>query len=529
MAEKSMEEKQVTLDSETTTNSNFDSFSEDISVELLGLKGVIQFNKEPIRKQSLDKKQQLSSFSTDTGVQLKIEARSRSNSECNSNSSSDDSSIDGNDFPIKIIDFPEDKLLNEEKEEKKEKDLEKDITDDLTKSFKHVTFSQETKKEKKKNKLSKAITYEGYIFKYNTEDETRKLIWLVLLDQNIYYYSDEKKEEFTGFHHISGCFVKENGKAVINNETYYSFSIIFSNKTRTFYSKDKNNSQEWSKQIRQSIGYQNFFDFYQIVGDIGKGSFGVVKLGRNSITKDKVAIKIIDKKKLNSKELEQVQREIAIMKSIKHPNTISLIDHFENSEYFFIIMEYIKYGSLKEFVKANKKLSEEVCANIIFQITSGLKYLNEFGIIHRDLKPDNILIDLGDYDIQVKIADFGLSKIISPEEKATEGFGTIIFMAPEVLLKKPYNNSVDIWSLGVMTYYLMTRTYPFFDEKLNQKVIAGKIIHRTVMFPEPKWKSMSNEIKDFITSCLEKDCKKRINIDQILSNKWILKRIYTEK
>jgi len=356
-----------------------------------------------------------------------------------------------------------------------------------------------------------------------------QLIWLVLLDQNIYYYSDEKKEEFTGFHHISGCFVKENGKAVINNETYYSFSIIFSNKTRTFYSKDKNNSQEWSKQIRQSIGYQNFFDFYQIIGDIGKGSFGVVKLGRNSITKDKVAIKIIDKKKLNSKELEQVQREIAIMKSIKHPNTISLIDHFENSEYFFIIMEYIKYGSLKEFVKANKKLSEEVCANIIFQITSGLKYLNEFGIIHRDLKPDNILIDLGDYDIQVKIADFGLSKIISPEEKATEGFGTIIFMAPEVLLKKPYNNSVDIWSLGVMTYYLMTRTYPFFDEKLNQKVIAGKIIHRTVMFPEPKWKSMSNEIKDFITSCLEKDCKKRINIDQILSNKWILKRIYTEK
>jgi len=75
----------------------------------------------------------------------------------------------------------------------------------------------------------------------------------------------------------------------------------------------------------------------------------------------------------------------------------------------------------------------------------------------------------------------------------------------------------------------MTRTYPFFDEKLNQKVIAGKIIHRTVMFPEPKWKSMSNEIKVFIASCLEKDWKNRLNINQILSNSWILERLYSQK
>ena len=544
-----------------STLRKYDSFTEETSVEMSGYKGMVRFKNEILNEKLIfakeERENELKAELNDGNFNVvftnrKISKKSSSFSQkakqlsidevkfetfedikyfkqikdvsLNSNSSS---SCSNKSFKIEsdIIDFP----LTEKKRENEINNEEDKEENEYVKVIRKISDTIEFDEKLKQKSFEKNILFQGKVVRYLKEYDKVYSIWLVLLDQNIYYYSDEKKSEFTGFHHISGCFIKENGKTVMKNETYYSFSIIFSNKTRIYYAKDKNNAREWTDQLRQSLGYQNFFDFYQIIDHIGKGSFGVVKLGRNSITKDKVAIKIIDKKKLNSKEFEQVQREIAIMKSINHPNIISLIDHFENSEYFFIVMEYIKYGSLKDFVRTNVKLSEEVCANIIFQIANGLKYLNEFGIIHRDIKPDNILIYSCDFDIQVKIADFGLSKIISPEEKATEGFGTIVFIAPEVLLRKPYNNSVDIWSLGVMTYYLMTRTYPFLDEKLNEKVIVDKIIHSLVIFPDSRWKSKSNEIKDFISSCLEKDCKNRITIDQILNNKWILERLCSKK
>ena len=253
-------------------------------------------------------------------------------------------------------------------------------------------------------------------------------------------------------------------------------------------------------------------------------SLGDVKLGQNTKTKEKVAIKIIDKKRLKVDDLELVEREIAIMKSINHPNTISFVDHFENSEYFFIVMEYVN-ESLNDYIKTRNKLTEHSYAKIIYQVASGLKYLHEFGIIHRDIKPDNILMDSSDVEVKAKIADFGLSKILSPRENTSEGFGTIVFIAPEILLRKPYNNSVDIWSLGVMTYFIVTKTYPFYDENLEAKVIASKIIHKSVKFRESEWKSKSKEVIEFIKLCLEKDFINRINIDQVLSHKWLDKRL----
>ena len=533
MVENQIEEKQLKQENSTGKRSRFDSFSEENSPEFSGLKGMLRFsNKNSQDKQSLIfDNDYINSFSNyriyKTAKQLNSNStpfpkKNKSDSIIISNriSSSVESSTEelDDDSLNKFIDFPEEKndIIDED-------DLE--VKDEgFIKSIKKLSDDIIDKKGKimKKFLIEKDIVFQGNIFMY--KNEGMYSFWLVLMDQNIYYYSDEKKEDLTEFHHISGCFIRENGKTVKKNETYYSFSIIFSNKTRTYFTKDRDNAKEWSKQLRQSIGYLNFFDFYQIIDDIGKGSFGDVKLGQNTKTKEKVAIKIIDKKRLKVDDLELVEREIAIMKSINHPNTISFVDHFENSEYFFIVMEYVN-ESLNDYIKTRNKLTEHSYAKIIYQVASGLKYLHEFGIIHRDIKPDNILMDSSDVEVKAKIADFGLSKILSPRENTSEGFGTIVFIAPEILLRKPYNNSVDIWSLGVMTYFIVTKTYPFYDENLEAKVIASKIIHKSVKFRESEWKSKSKEVIEFIKLCLEKDFINRINIDQVLSHKWLDKRL----
>jgi len=234
-------------------------------------------------------------------------------------------------------------------------------------------------------------------------------------------------------------------------------------------------------------------------------------------------VKIIDKTLFTEDELDQIRRGYDNMKTLNHPNIIKLIDIFENSKFIFVVMEYAVFESLNNFILAEESLclSEEISAKIIYQVVNGLKYLSEYGIIHRDLKPENILVDAIDSDILIKISGFELSKILSPQETTTEGFGSMVFVAPEVLLSIPYRGSVDIWSLGVMTYFIVTGTYPFYDLTHNESIISNQILYEQVKFQGQKWKEKSNEIEDFISLCLIKDKDKRINIDQVLNHKWI--------
>jgi len=503
---------------------NYDSFSESITAELSGLKGVRKI--PPKRKKLLnagdnicngsdnidknyhnfeEKKptKKTSSFTptkTKSNKRLVEETNTKLNEidKLNYNSSSTDSDT-------QIIFFPD------ENENDQFPGFNIDINNqNLDKSVIKKTIDF----------LNKKIIFEGSILIYKTTEELKLTIWLVLIDQNIYYFTDESKSSFTGFHHLANCFIKENGKEIIQGETYYTFSIIFPNKTRAYHTKDRENAKQWTQKLRATIGYQNLFDNYEIIDELGKGQFGEVKLGVDTKTNEKIAVKIINKKKMKEKEIELVQREIDIMKLSKHPNIITFIDHFENSEYIFIVMEYLRYGTLQEYIKKTKNISEEICSNIIFQIAIALKYLHDFGIIHRDIKPDNIMISTNynkEKDFKIKITDFGLSKILSPLETTTEGYGTLIFVAPEILTRSPYNRSIDIWSLGIVTYFLTSHMYPF----SNQKNLIEKIINEKLKFPKEHWDKKSPELIDFIEKCLEKDQNKRVTIDKLLSHIWI--------
>ncbi len=389
--------------------------------------------------------------------------------------------------------------------------------------------SEEDNPEIKNNKMNdfpdSEIIYQDWIYKLSESLKIKKY-WLVLTGKDIYYYKTEKKEELLGMHNLSGCFVKENGEKKINDEKMFCFCIQFSSKARNYYSNSKECASRWINSLKESIGYKSFFDFYEMLDDIGEGKFGIVKLGMHKKSKEKVAIKIIKKETMNTTDIELVKSEIDIMKLSRHPNIVRLLDHFENADYIFIIMEYLTGGDLEDYLnKINFRVTENRAAHLMYQLASGIRYLHEFGILHRDLKPENIMLsDTTDKGL-IKIMDFGLSKIMGPLEKVADGFGTLSFVAPEVLIRQPYNKQIDIWSLGVILYYMLSGTLPFDDENDNEEIIAKMTVFTEVQFPEEKWDKRSEDVIDLIKECLIKDPEKRLKIDDFFQHPWIKSQI----
>ena len=162
-------------------------------------------------------------------------------------------------------------------------------------------------------------------------------------------------------------------------------------------------------------------------------------------------------------------------------------------------------------------------------MSSALFYLNAFGIIHRDIKPENILLTRNSSNYDIKIIDFGLGIILGPEEKSEQPFGTISFVAPEVLLGNGYDKSVDIWCIGVLAYLLLVGRLPFDHPDDDENEIARQTINDPVPFVEEKWKNISDEAKSFVNKCLQKDPADRIKITELLEHDWIKKYISKEQ
>ena len=373
----------------------------------------------------------------------------------------------------------------------------------------------------------KNICYENWVYKL-TENKKLKKFYLALINKDIYYYKDKEKKNFLGMHNLSGCFIQEGGeneKILIEGKNFYIFEIFFNNKskTRKYYTPDLEICKNFVKKIKEAIGYMKFGDYYELKEVIGKGKFGVVNLGIHRKTQQQVAVKIINKdsiKTLEDKELVRI--EIGILKLCHHPNVVRLLDHLENEDYIFIVMEYIEGGTLGQYLKKkNFNFSERQASSIMSQIASGVKYLHRYGIVHRDLKPDNIMItQQNDFGV-IKIMDFGLSKIVSTQEKMVDGYGTLSYVAPEVLLRTPYNKEVDIWSMGVILYYMLCGHLPFKGNK--EVIIAEKIVNDDLEFDDDEWEIRSKKVRELIASCLKKEPEERITIDEFLNHPWFKK------
>jgi len=373
----------------------------------------------------------------------------------------------------------------------------------------------------------KNIHYENWIYKISEDKKIRKF-YLVLVNKDIYYYKSENKNDFVGMHNLSGCFVQESSEKKIYDGIEYScFEIVCKNKSkiRKYWASSSKIAKTFVEKIKKAIGYVKFLDLYEMKEVIGKGKFGVVNLGIHKKTGQQVAIKILNKENIKTNEdKELVKIEIGILKLCHHPNIVRLLDHLENTDYIYIVTEYIEGGTLGNYIKKKKfNFSERQATNIMSQIASGVKYLHQYGIVHRDLKPDNIMItQQNEYGV-IKIMDFGLSKIVSPNEKMVDGYGTLSYVAPEVLLRTPYNKEVDIWSMGVILFYMLSGRLPFRGSK--EQEVAQKIVYDTLEFDEDDWETRTNKVQDLITCCLEKNAKDRITIDQFINHPWFKKNM----
>jgi len=283
----------------------------------------------------------------------------------------------------------------------------------------------------------------------------------------------------------------------------------------------ENVKEKWKKSINQAIKLSKITDFYEIKNIIGKGKYGQVRLGIHIVSKNKVAIKIITKSLLNENDCESVKSELAILVQCHHPNIIQMIDFFENEEFFYFVFEYLEGGTLLSYLEKRKfKIPEKRIIHIIHSISTAIYYCHKLGIIHRDLKPENCFLVDKTEDSDVKIVDFGLATMLCPSEKSLESFGTLTYVAPEILLQTPYNTKVDIWSLGVLSYLIMIGELPF--EGGEETELALNIAFNDPNFKHQRWKEYSKEAKKIVKSLLIKDPKQRPKIEEVLRHPFLL-------
>jgi calcium/calmodulin-dependent protein kinase I len=215
-----------------------------------------------------------------------------------------------------------------------------------------------------------------------------------------------------------------------------------------------------------------------------------------------------------------IETEVCILKRIRHPNIIQLFEMYEMENKIYLVMELITGGELFDEIVGRGTFHERDAAKVVQKILKAIEYLHMMGIVHRDLKPENLLLSDRSKNPEVKISDFGLSKIFNETQLMRTACGTPGYVAPEVLKRQGYGNEVDMWSLGVITYILLCGYPPFFDQ--NNTELFKKIMSGRFQFDRPWWDNISDKAKDFIKKLLVLDPSQRWSASQALRHPFIV-------
>ena len=285
--------------------------------------------------------------------------------------------------------------------------------------------------------------------------------------------------------------------------------------------KNNNNNLEINTRLIINCNNKNPKDQYKIIKKLGKGAYGTVWKVRNINTGLFRAMKRITKMRNNMNKINEILNEIEILKNLDHPNIVKIFEFFIEADGYYIITEYCHGGELFQAIKLKGFFSEDMAANIMFQIFNAMNYChNTNKVIHRDLKPENIMIESIDPETgyyNIKIIDFGTAKIRQSDKSENKVLGSCYYIAPEVLNKK-YNEKCDIWSCGVILYILLSGNVPFNgrdEREITQKIKLGKFDLNRKPFD-----NISEEAKDLIKQCLEMNVNKRINAKEAMEHPW---------
>ncbi|XP_076097810.1 MAP/microtubule affinity-regulating kinase 3-like isoform X4 [Mytilus galloprovincialis] len=251
---------------------------------------------------------------------------------------------------------------------------------------------------------------------------------------------------------------------------------------------------------------------YRLIKTIGKGNFAKVKLAKHVPTGREVAIKIIDKTQLNPSSLQKLFREVRIMKMLDHPNIVKLFEVIQTEKTLYLVMEYASGGEVFDYLVAHGRMKEKEARAKFRQIVSAVQYCHQKHIVHRDLKAENLLLD---GDMNIKIADFGFSNEFVPGNKLDTFCGSPPYAAPELFQGKKYDGpEVDVWSLGVILYTLVSGSLPFDGQnlkELRERVLRGK--YRIPFY-------MSTDCENLLKKFLVLNPTKRASLENIMKDRW---------
>jgi calcium/calmodulin-dependent protein kinase I len=322
---------------------------------------------------------------------------------------------------------------------------------------------------------------------------------------------------------------------------FHAYSYVFSrlslgdhhrHEKRVLYCRSEEERDKWVSALQHAAHVVPIEDDYVIGKELGRGRFSIVCECVHKVTKVHCAVKIIDKSTIEPEEKSLLRTEIAVLKLVNHPNIIRLEGLYESKQYIYIVMEMLKGasdsfflvpslismysffgcllllflligGELFERIVGRPRFSELEAAKLLRPLLEAVAYLHDLGIVHRDLKPENILC--GEELEDLKIADFGLSKMILPKEKMDSACGTLSYVAPEVLTMQGYGKEADLWSVGVILFLLLCGKLPFDGEDHNE--IIRSTIQADLKVNPTVWNKLTEDARNLITALLNKNPK----------------------
>ncbi|XP_035493708.2 serine/threonine-protein kinase DCLK2 isoform X3 [Scophthalmus maximus] len=258
---------------------------------------------------------------------------------------------------------------------------------------------------------------------------------------------------------------------------------------------------------------------YQVGKVIGDGNFAVVKECVERSTGKEFALKIIDKAKCIGKE-HLIENEVAVLRKVKHPNIIMLVEELDTASELYLVMELVKGGDLFDAITSSTKYTERDASVMIYNLAGALKYLHGMNIVHRDIKPENLLVfEYPDGAKSLKLGDFGLATVV--EGPLHTVCGTPTYVAPEIISESGYGLKVDIWAAGVINYILLCGFPPFRSESNLQEDLFDQILLGRLDFPSPYWDNITDSAKELIGKMLQVNVEARYTAQDVLSHSWV--------
>ena len=400
------------------------------------------------------------------------------------------------------------------------------------------------------NLNKQTIRCESYLYKLTKNGKMKKL-YFKLYNYDLYYYKDENSKIYKGMHNLSTYFLEikmilqddkyknknkeldltaknlqnlNQNKIMINGTEYYFFLLInIKNEFHYYYTPSIQIYKNWIHNLKILLKYKDIYQQYLFNHIVGKGKNCIVFNAYDIINKRNVAIKKIEKSPLTLEDLSLIQTEIDTLKVCQHPYVVKLYEIIETYNEVYIILEYCELGNLFFYLsKINFDLKEEQIVTYVHDISKAVYSMHNLGIIHRDLKLSNIALTKKNNKIEIRILDFGLSKILGPNQFCNEGYGTPGYAAPEVINRYNYSFEADIWSIGVICYFLCMKRLPFnYLRNGNHELdMVQNTLLDDVKFDYNIMKNYSKYAEKFIRDLMNKNNYERPNIIEVLEHPW---------